>query len=131
MRQMREWSGFFPAAPEYLARFCELMLRDMEELDILGSWLPYEWEVMPMIHGVPRVRLLNLEPYWSSRPWSRALEGKKVLVVHPFAESIMRQYERNRTRIFEKSGGSASFFPGDAGRRPEHGYGDGPFFRLV
>lgn len=67
MRQMREWSGFFPAAPEYLARFCELMLRDMEELDILGSWLPYEWEVMPMIHGVPRVRLLNLEPYWSSR----------------------------------------------------------------
>ena len=101
MRQMREWSGFFHAAPEYLARFCELMLRDMEELDILGSWLPYEWEVMPMIHGVPRVRLLNLEPYWSSRPWSRALEGKKVLVVHTFAESIMRQYERNRTRIFE------------------------------
>ena len=36
MRQMREWSGFFPAAPEYLARFCELMLRDMMELDILG-----------------------------------------------------------------------------------------------
>ncbi|XBD75767.1 hypothetical protein ABFY27_07580 [Akkermansia massiliensis] len=101
MRQMREWSGFFPAAPEYLARFCELMLRDMMELDILGSWLPYEREVMPMIRDVPRVRLLNLEPYWSSRPWSRALEGRKVLVVHPFAESITRQYERNRERIFE------------------------------
>ena len=101
MRQMREWSGFFPAAPEYLARFCELMLRDMMELDILGSWLPYEREVMPMIRDVPRVRLLNLEPYWSSRPWSRALEGRKVLVVHPFAESITLQYERNRERIFE------------------------------
>lgn len=100
MRQMREWSGFFPAAPEYLARFCELMLRDMMELDILGSWLPYEREVMPMIRDVPRVRLLNLEPYWSSRPWSRALEGRKVLVVHPFAESITLQYERNREKDF-------------------------------
>ena len=45
--------------------------------------------------------MLNLEPYWSSRPWSRALEGRKVLVVHPFAESITLQYERNRERIFE------------------------------
>lgn len=42
---------FFPRCAGVSGRFCELMLRDMEELDILGSWLPYEWEVMPMIHG--------------------------------------------------------------------------------
>lgn len=35
---------------------------------------------------------MALEPYRSSTPWSKALERKKVLVVHPFEESIQHQY---------------------------------------
>lgn len=41
-------------------------------------------------------------PKSSIKPWSFALKGKKVLVVHPFEESIRRQYEKNRTHIFER-----------------------------
>ena len=36
------------------------------------------------------------------KPWSAALKGKKVLVIHPFAESIKKQYIRNREHIFER-----------------------------
>lgn len=36
------------------------------------------------------------------RPWTYALKGKKVLVIHPFAESIKAQYENNRQHIFER-----------------------------
>lgn len=36
----------------------------------------------------------DLEPYDYAHPWSKSLEGKKVLVVHPFAESIQKQYSR-------------------------------------
>ena len=43
---------------------------------------------------------LYFEP-WSSpeKPWSAALKGKKVLVIHPFKETIERQYKR-REEIF-------------------------------
>ncbi len=42
-----------------------------------------------------------MEPYWAERPWSRALKGKKVLVVHPFAALIEKQYREHRTHLFE------------------------------
>jgi hypothetical protein len=35
-----------------------------------------------------------LNPYFSKSPWTRALEGKKVLVIHPFAATIQAQYKR-------------------------------------
>ena len=38
-------------------------------------------------------RLEALEPYYFEKPWSEALRGKKVLVVHPFVESIKKQYK--------------------------------------
>lgn len=100
VRQISEWSGFFPAEPEYLARFGELMLQDLCELDLLGSWLPHEWDVLHLIPDVPRVRLLDLEPYWAEKPWSAALRDRKVLVVHPFADTIKRQYAERRASLF-------------------------------
>jgi hypothetical protein len=36
----------------------------------------------------------------SGNPWSRVLAGKKVLVVHPFADTIADQYSRKRTALF-------------------------------
>jgi hypothetical protein len=38
--------------------------------------------------------LFDLEPYNHPQPWSYALEGKKVLVIHPFVESIKEQYKK-------------------------------------
>jgi hypothetical protein len=36
----------------------------------------------------------------SVKPWSHSLKGKKVLVIHPFAETIQSQYRDKRKRIF-------------------------------
>jgi hypothetical protein len=36
--------------------------------------------------------LEDLEPFFCENPWTKALEGKKVLVVHPFADTIQRQF---------------------------------------
>lgn len=43
-----------------------------------------------------------LNPFFSHIPWTRALEGKKVLVVHPFAETIQKQYLQ-REFLFENN----------------------------
>jgi hypothetical protein len=40
------------------------------------------------------VPLRALEPYYHRAPWSEALGGRTVLVVHPFSNSIARQYSR-------------------------------------
>jgi hypothetical protein len=47
------------------------------------------------------VPLESLEPYYHTEPWSKALQGKRVLVVHPFAESISEQYEKRRGTLFK------------------------------
>lgn len=100
--QMTRWSGFFPSTEENLMRFGEMMVEDSKQLDILGSWLPDE---QIMIKGLKlnltKVTLLALEPYWSKNPWSRVLEGKKVLVIHPFASLIEQQYKEKRENLFD------------------------------
>lgn len=99
---MQTNAGFFPATEENLMKFGEMMVEDSKQVDILGSWLPDE---ETMIAGfkldLTKVTLLSLEPYWSKTPWSRILEGKKVLVVHPFASLIERQYEEKREALFD------------------------------
>jgi hypothetical protein len=75
------------------------MLQDLSQIDILGSWLKQESYFDQGLVSAKRVVLEDIEPFFSDRPWTRALEGKKVLVVHPFSETILSQY-KNRTLIF-------------------------------
>jgi len=96
---MADWSGFFPLTDEALERFADRLAADARGIDLLGSWLPEERRVR---HLFPEARLIpgrDLRPELHDPPWSRCLAGKRVLVVHPFAESIRRQYAR-RERLF-------------------------------
>ena len=49
------------------------------------------------------IYLSALEPFWFNDPWSKELEGKKVLVVHPFAETIKKQYSQNRGVLYKNT----------------------------
>jgi hypothetical protein len=98
--QMQEWSGFFPPEVSKIERFCVMMLKDMTEVDILGSWLANEIYFENRMVNSTRIKLMYLDPYWSQIPWTKALENKKILVVHPFAESIRRQYQK-REMLFK------------------------------
>ena len=82
MQQMQQWSGFFPLDVDALSKFCKLMLFDIKQLNLLGSWCDKnEYMIKDMLLNVEKVTLLFLEPYWAKNPWSRALNGKKVLVI--------------------------------------------------
>lgn len=94
-------SGFFPIKMDYINRFSEMMIRDMQIVDILGCWRWEEKLFTKELEHSDKVYLLCLETYWGKNPWSRALEGKRVLVVHPFAEEITRQYHEHREQLFE------------------------------
>lgn len=96
-------SGFFPASREAMERFSALMYDDMRQLDILGSWRPEEYLLRGHLTKVTKVPLPALEPYLSPHPWSETLEGRRVLVVHPFSRTIENQYHNHRPRLFADS----------------------------
>jgi len=102
MNQMQQWSGFFPSTVDKIERFCELMLNDLKEVDVLGSWLQNETNFEVELKNALKVNFLYLEPFWAELPWTRALEGKKVLVVHPFAKTIASQF-KNKDLLFSNN----------------------------
>ena len=98
-KSMRLNAGIFPESIDTLERFSERYLDDSKEIDILGSF-NYTEKFMPLRDDIVNVHLECLYPFWAELPWTTALEGKKVLVVHPFIGTIKSQY-KNREYIFE------------------------------
>lgn len=100
MEQMTKNAGFFPATEDNLNRYCRLSLDDSREIDVLGSWIKNEYYVREYSQSCKKVRLRYLEPDFaavdSSSEWTQALKGKKVLVIHPFIETIKKQYAKRK-----------------------------------
>ena len=97
---MQHKSGFFPSTKENVSRFCEMMIEDIKEIDVLGSWQPKEFYFREQIKNAKKIGFPLLEPWHSKTPWSKNLKGKKVLVVHPFAKTIESQYKK-RELLFD------------------------------
>lgn len=77
------------------------MINDSKEIDILGSWLSNEILFCGNLGPDKCVDLMLLEPFWSQKPWTRYLKGKKIVVVHPFKEDILSQYYNHRSQLFD------------------------------
>lgn len=93
-------TGVFPADDDTLMRFSRRALEDSRQLDVLGSWSARELELKrTFFPDVKAVSIIDLEPFFRHPPWTQTLEGKRVLVVHPFDETIRKQYAR-RKKLF-------------------------------
>lgn len=95
-------AGFFPPTEQSISQFCELMLNDAPLVDILGSWLPEEEWLQDKLTNASKFHLMHLEPFWAKVPWTSALEGRKVLVVHPFEDEIIEQYKKRKLLFSNK-----------------------------
>ena len=103
LKQLKEWSGFFPTTESAVESFCELMITDMPECDVLGSWLPEEKFFKSELQASRKIMLEELTPFFATTtPWTKALENKKVLVVHPFTNTIAKQYKK-RELLFDNN----------------------------
>jgi hypothetical protein len=88
-------AGFFPNTNEDVEKFSAFFLGQIKKIDLLGIWRFVPGESFFHKHFCPNAMLFYpeaLEPYYFSNPWSMALKGKRVLVIHPFSESIIKQY---------------------------------------
>ena len=89
-------SGFFPGSHDALIRFCCEQLEVLQHVDILACWNLYEEEQLcsQFARNARLIDLITSIPIWFDNPWSRYLQGKKVLVIHPFDATIKSQYQK-------------------------------------
>ncbi|MCC8050513.1 MAG: hypothetical protein LIP10_07640 [Clostridiales bacterium] len=93
-------AGFFPKSELLQEKYAELTLNDAKDIDILASYIQNEKYLNQELEDVRRVNLDGFyAPFLWKHPWTRFLKGKKVLIIHPFVESIERQYD-NRVHLF-------------------------------
>ncbi len=91
-------AGFFPKDQALVSQFGDLMIDSSRQLDLLGVFY-WPMEEYVIKHHAPQsalVRARGLEPWYVDVPWTRVLQGKKVLVIHPFEETIKTQYEKRK-----------------------------------
>ena len=93
LNNLTELSGFFPKDENLLENFVNLYISDIKNLDLLGVWNEYE-EFLQVPEDTKLCKIRELEPWFYNKPWTAALEGKKVLVIHPFEETIKNQYQK-------------------------------------
>lgn len=95
-------AGMFPSTRQQLSEFCEEYQASLPAVDLLALMRsPFETKLIRRYADKSKTcELTSLEPYFSGDPWSRHLSGLKVLVIHPFAESIQKQYHSARKQLF-------------------------------
>ena len=95
-------AGFFPVDYTSLKKFYTRFKTDATFIDILISWRVEEKFFNKWFPQSTKVAKSSLDRFYSTEiPWTSALKGKKVLVVHPFTESIESQYKEKRELLFE------------------------------
>ena len=92
-------AGVFNPTPSILDRFAKRYLQDSKLIDMLMS-VNYKEKFMPLKDTCKFIHFESIYPYFVERPWTRILKGKRVLVVHPYADTIRKQYA-NRDKLYE------------------------------
>lgn len=98
-------AGFFPVDDDSLDAFSKIFLEHLAQADVMGVWFN-KYENVICNNYCRNAELVDfdcLEPFRFADPWSSRLARRKVLVVHPFAESIRKQYEEKRRLLFPSS----------------------------
>lgn len=102
MEQLCTCAGFFPQDLSLKNEFVQSMEAALREADYCGSlFTPLEdYFFRKNLKDSAKITDIgSVVPVTMKEPWTGALKGKKVLVVHPFAETILRQYSR-REKLF-------------------------------
>ena len=98
-----DWTGFFPPTKELMDRFARLYIEDAKQIDLMWNMWLSRFENLIYKDYIPEKPLALYDdtafPINIEKPWTKALKGKKVLVIHPFEESIQANYIK-RNKLF-------------------------------
>ena len=100
----RDNAGFFPVDKNYwfdcLGKEFLQATKSIDYFGLLG--MPSEEEIaLEICPNAQLLKMKDISPWWYENPWSKKLENKRVLVIHPFAKDIEKQYHQKRVKLFE------------------------------
>lgn len=94
-------AGFFPFNINMGNRWMRLVLDDLNDIDILGSYQRNERRLKKELRHTVKIDIQSyIAPCLYEKPWTSILQGKRVLVVSPFTDTIVKQYAR-RELLFD------------------------------
>ncbi len=101
MNKLCNNAGFFPNDLNLTDKFYSVMMDAFKEIDMIGFWMIKEMYYLRHLNkGAKICRLSDIQPPLGVKDsWIKNLEGKKVLVIHPFEKSIQSQYAR-KDKVF-------------------------------
>ncbi|MFA7636511.1 MAG: hypothetical protein WCX81_01965 [Monoglobales bacterium] len=103
LKKAKSGPGVFPATEETYLSFADHYTQALKEADSSAYWEDVLMEEYLINQYIPKEAVLYkmraLEPFSFENPWTMALRGKRVLVVHPFSDLIISQYQK-RDKLF-------------------------------
>jgi len=100
------YSGFFPKDKSLLGKFRKVYADSSKSIDLLVAWnyLNHFMKKVRLMKRLPNVKyLLPGQVTTNNSEWLKELEGKKVLVIHPFKTTIEQQYgQMDKLKILPK-----------------------------
>jgi hypothetical protein len=98
-------NGIFPLSINALRSFGDEMIQAMSNCDVLCVWYNIMEDYFGK-HFLPtdaKFTHRSVFDFWNYKiPWTNSLKGKKVLVVHPFSDTIQKQYLK-RNLLFKNT----------------------------
>lgn len=88
--------GVFPVSTEGIEEFCRVFSDSCKDMDFIIGFTAGQYRLQKLLCAEPEVvEFRALTPCGHAHNWYEALENKKVLVVHPYSQTIRSQYEKN------------------------------------
>lgn len=102
LENIKQLSGVFPNDSNSIAEFCEVYTEGILDIDVLAVWgVTAERNIYKKYCPTAKlINIMSLEPFFYDNPWSSAIRGKKLLILHPFVETIKKQLI-NKDKLFK------------------------------
>lgn len=105
LSNIKQLSGVFPNTNNQVCEFCQIYTNSLQYADAMAVWgVTSERDILKKYtKDITFLDIMSLEPYFYEKPWSSALEGKKILIIHPFVQTIKSQLHRRKEIFSDKT----------------------------
>jgi len=100
--ELKEMAGVFPTDDKNVKRFTEIYIDSLKYVDLLAVrsikeerafWKNEKTILKHTKCNSDLVSIGDFDAFFHDLPWTNSLEGKKILVIHPFSNSIKKQIQ--------------------------------------